>query len=139
MAIQIQLSKIFMFSHLNDMFVNKSKHPHLREFISLQHPSRYMEFHANLGFDGTMCTMGSYVCKQGNLHVTKNKVLHSTFVHKRTLLMGTNTQVLTLSLSCSHFNDIFRASVDALCRDGAGQISREHVQRGRLTRRGTTS
>ena len=25
-----------------------------------------------------------------------------------------------------------RASVDALCRDGAGQISRERVQRGRL-------
>ena len=32
-----------------------------------------------------------------------------------------------------------RASVDALCRDGAGQISRERVQRGRLTRQGTTS
>ena len=29
--------------------------------------------------------------------------------------------------------------VDALCRDGAGQISRERVQRGRLTRQGTTS
>ena len=32
-----------------------------------------------------------------------------------------------------------RASVDALCRDGEGQISRERVQRGRLTRQGTTS
>ena len=32
-----------------------------------------------------------------------------------------------------------RASVDALCRDGAGLISRERVQRGRLTRQGTTS
>ena len=32
-----------------------------------------------------------------------------------------------------------RASVDALCRDGPGQISRERVQRGRLTRQGTTS
>ena len=32
-----------------------------------------------------------------------------------------------------------RASVDALCRDGAVQISRERVQRGRLTRQETTS
>ena len=32
---------------------------------------------------------------------------------------------------------IIRASVDALCRDGAGLISRERVQRGRLTRQGT--
>ena len=32
-----------------------------------------------------------------------------------------------------------RASVDALCRDGAGQISRERVQRGRLVQQGTTS
>ena len=32
-----------------------------------------------------------------------------------------------------------RASVDALCRDGAGLISRERVQRGRLTRQRTTS
>ena len=32
-----------------------------------------------------------------------------------------------------------RTSVDALCRDGAGQISRERVQCGRLTRQGTTS
>ena len=32
-----------------------------------------------------------------------------------------------------------RASVDALSRDGPGQISRERVQRGRLTRQGTTS
>ena len=39
--------------------------------------------------------------------------------------------VLTLKL--------IRRSVDALCRDGAGQISRERVQRGRLTRQGTTS
>ena len=39
----------------------------------------------------------------------------------------------------SHINGIIRASVDALCRDGAGLISRERVQRGRLTRQGTTS
>ena len=32
-----------------------------------------------------------------------------------------------------------RASVDALCRDGTVQISRERVQRGRLTRQGTRS
>ena len=32
-----------------------------------------------------------------------------------------------------------RASVDALCRDGAGLISRERVKRGRFTRQGTTS
>ena len=32
-----------------------------------------------------------------------------------------------------------RASVDALCRDGAGLISRERVQRGRFTRQGTRS
>ena len=34
---------------------------------------------------------------------------------------------------------IIRASVDALCRDGAGEISRDRLQRGRLTRQGTTS
>ena len=32
-----------------------------------------------------------------------------------------------------------RALVDALCRDGEGQISRERVQRGSLTRRRTSS
>ena len=32
-----------------------------------------------------------------------------------------------------------RASVDALCRDGPGEISRDRLQRGRLTRQGTTS
>ena len=35
--------------------------------------------------------------------------------------------------------DSIRASVDALCRDGAGLISRERVKRGRFTRQGTTS
>ena len=34
---------------------------------------------------------------------------------------------------------LIRASVDALCRDGAGEISRDRLQRGRLTRQGTTS
>ena len=34
---------------------------------------------------------------------------------------------------------VIRASVHALCRDGAGQISRERVQRGRLVQQGTTS
>ena len=33
-----------------------------------------------------------------------------------------------------HKDRCIRASVDALCRDGAGQISRERVQRGRLQR-----
>ena len=37
------------------------------------------------------------------------------------------------------YRDGIRASVDALSRDGPGQISRERVQRGRLTRQGTTS
>ena len=32
-----------------------------------------------------------------------------------------------------------RASVDALCRDGAGEISRDRLQSGRLTRQGMTS
>ena len=50
----------------------------------------------------------------------------------------------------SHANDIpdmschvmwvfIGVSVDALCRDGAGQISREGLQRGLLTRQRTTS
>ena len=34
---------------------------------------------------------------------------------------------------------IIRASVDALCRDGPGEISRDRLQRGRLTREETTS
>ena len=34
---------------------------------------------------------------------------------------------------------IIRASVDALFRDGPDEISRERLQRGRLTRQGTTS
>ena len=37
------------------------------------------------------------------------------------------------------FKNAIRASVDALCRDGADLISRERVQRGRLTRQGTRS
>ena len=37
------------------------------------------------------------------------------------------------------FLGLIRASVDALCRDGPGEISRDHLQRGRLTRQGTTS
>ena len=37
------------------------------------------------------------------------------------------------------FTKLIRASVDALCRDGTDQISRERVQRGRLTRQGTRS
>ena len=37
------------------------------------------------------------------------------------------------------FSRNIRVSVDALCRDGAGLISRERVQRGRLTRQRTTS
>ena len=45
--------------------------------------------------------------------------------------------------SCIYYNFTspytFRASVDALCRDGAGEISRERLQRGRLTRQETTS
>ena len=32
-----------------------------------------------------------------------------------------------------------RESVDALCGDGAGEISRDCLQRGHLTRQGTTS
>ena len=38
-----------------------------------------------------------------------------------------------------YFPSVIRASVDALCRDGTVQISRERVQRGRLTRQGTRS
>ena len=37
------------------------------------------------------------------------------------------------------FRACIRASVDALCRDGAGEISRDRLQRGPLTRQGTTS
>ena len=37
------------------------------------------------------------------------------------------------------FHTHIRASVDALCRDGPGEISRDRLQRGRLTRQGTTS
>ena len=37
------------------------------------------------------------------------------------------------------YRDGIRASVDALCRYGPGQISSERVQRGRLTRQGTRS
>ena len=43
------------------------------------------------------------------------------------------------ALSSKYKHSSIRASVDALCRDGAGLISRERVQRGRLTRQGTTS
>ena len=42
------------------------------------------------------------------------------------------------SKNSAHCSPI-RASVDALCRDGTDHISRERVQRGRLTRQGTTS
>ena len=42
-------------------------------------------------------------------------------------------------LKSEGYRDGIRASVDALCRDGAVQISRERVQFGRLTRQGTAS
>ena len=99
---QIRPSTTFMFSHLNDMFVNSNKHPYLRKFIFLQHPSRCIsEISHKLGFDGTLCTMSSNKCKK--IHVNNTKVCHTTFAHKRTLLIGTFAQVLTPSLSCSHF------------------------------------
>ena len=71
--------------------------------------------------------------------------------------MYENDESITLMLTSNHSNVltdgasmqveitnndgiiIIRASVDALCRDGAVLISRERVQRGRLTRQGTTS
>ena len=34
---------------------------------------------------------------------------------------------------------VIRASIDALCRDAAGQVSGERVQRGCLTRQGKIS
>ena len=47
--------------------------------------------------------------------------------------------VMTVVTLLSSVLVLIRASVDALCRDGAGQISRERVQRGRLTRQITRS
>ena len=45
------------------------------------------------GYDSTICTIGSNVCKQCNLRVNNNKqLLHSTFAHKRVLLIGTTIQ-----------------------------------------------
>ena len=48
-------------------------------------------------------------------------------------------EALEHHILCFNTRHTIRASVDALCRDGAGLISRERVQRGRLTRQGTTS
>ena len=81
-----------MFSHLNDMFVN-NKHPHLIKEGNSYFSNTLvgiLKFPTNLGFDGTMCT---YVFKCCNLHINNNKVLHSTFAHKRTLLIGTTIQL----------------------------------------------
>ena len=89
-----QPSTTFMFSHLNDMFVNNNKHLHLNKqgnsYFSNTPVGIYLKIY---GFDGTICTMGSNVCKQCNLHVNNNEVLHSTFTHNRTLLVGTTTQL----------------------------------------------
>ena len=75
---------------------------------------------------------------------TESAVLHEVDC------FGNETDILscsmsTLGLQSEHSASvicqgiIIRASVDALSRDGPGQISRERVQRGRLTRQGTTS
>ena len=58
------------------------------------------------------------------------------------MVIGFTQRIRTVSESdAPEGEDIFtiRASVDALCRDGPGLISRERVQRGRLTRQGTRS
>ena len=47
-----------------------------------------------------------------------------------------SSEIIMIGCSCS-LN--IRASIDALCSDGAGLISREGVQRGRLTRQETTN
>ena len=52
---------------------------------------------------------------------------------------STTSHSLDVGVKCQPGLIVIRASVDALCRDGAGLISRDRVQRGRLTRQGTTS
>ena len=71
-----------------------------------------------------------------------NRALDSCF---KSVIFFYNSVVFTYYLMYPSVPVVFimkftiRASVDALCRDGPGQISRERVQRGRLTRQGTTS
>ena len=62
----------------------------------------------------------------------------SLFNSKKCLFYDIILYLLEQTSGIVELKDI-RASVDALCRDGAGLISRERVQRGRLTRQGTTS
>ena len=50
-----------------------------------------------------------------------------------------NNNGIVIVLSVFGLSMLIRASVDALCRDGTDQISRERVQRGHLTRQGTRS
>ena len=73
------------------------------------------------------------------LNLKKNHGIHPylNINHKMDLqgdsVIGVHLVCWILGFAC------IRASVDALCRDGPGEISRDHLQRGRLTRQGTTS
>ena len=102
----IQSSTTSTFLHLNDKFVNNNKHPHNIITNRIQHPSRYvLKPHTNVDYNGTMCTIEMVVN-----NVNSNKLLPSTFAHKRTLLIGTTIQLCPSnnpSLTCSHLNDMF--------------------------------
>ena len=67
MTLEIRPSTSFMFLHLNDMFENKQTltSNYTRKFIFLNTlVGIYLKFRTNLGFDSTMCTICSNVCKQ---------------------------------------------------------------------------
>ena len=55
-------------------------------------------------------------------------------MHTFPVCLYMNKQVVILHIIIIYVKrqGVIRASVDALCRDGGGQISRERVQRGRL-------
>ena len=69
----------------------------------------------------------------GNMHVS-SKIICSLKPYN----MKEKTVTIN-SVAGAVVRSVIRASVNALCRDGAGQISRERVQFGRLTPQRTAS
>ena len=83
----------------------------------------------------------------GDSHTLTGLVRETTYTisitaTSQSLSSSSVTVEVTLSEAVSSIMSSFliiRALVDAQCRDGAVQISRERVQRGHLTRQGTRS
>ena len=78
----------------------------------------------------------SAIMTSDTMHTIIIKIYNVSFLHMKHYFSFYGGVCLCYFYNVKVF---IRASVDALCRDGTVQISRERVQRGRLTRQGTRS